>query len=208
LVYPGTFSTLARGHSGGDWLEVDRRARQVRFLARAHPDRFDEGRRLYHLIASRGGGEHTRSLFTTQVSEQQIHQALIEVGAVPGDNLTKETYTQRRNPKSAEPDKRVEGSRLSLAIQTDSTTWLGVEDILEDPRGKPFSFRFGGHLELIPQWQSGCVVCLVSCPGGRVGNEAYTVRDWELGRARLSLRRNVPLREGQEVVISLGVVEE
>jgi len=38
--------------------------------------------------------------------------------------------------------------------------------------------RFGGNRANIPKWKSGCVVCLYSCPGSKVGNARYIVRDY------------------------------
>jgi hypothetical protein len=62
--------------------------------------------------------------------------------------------------------------------------------------------RFGGHRANIPRWKSGCVVCLYSCPGSKVGNARYTVRDWEKGTTRFRVRPGAPLPEdGKQVRI-------
>jgi len=53
--------------------------------------------------------------------------------------------------------------------------------------------RFGGHRANIPKWKSGCVVCLYSCPGSKVGNARYTVRDWVKETTRFRVRKDAPL---------------
>ena len=60
--------------------------------------------------------------------------------------------------------------------------------LLEDPGGRGLAFRFGGHAANIPIWKSGCGVCLYSCPGAKVGNAAYTVRNYVDGVTRFRIR--------------------
>lgn len=45
---------------------------------------------------------------------------------------------------------------------------LPVSALFDDPSGKGIDFRFGGNKALIPVWRSGCILCLQSCPGGKV----------------------------------------
>ncbi len=40
------------------------------------------------------------------------------------------------------------------------------------------AFRFGGNEEHDERWESGCIACLFSCPGGVVSNERYSIRDY------------------------------
>lgn len=63
--------------------------------------------------------------------------------------------------------------------------------------------RFGGHWANLPEWHSGCVVCLYSCPGSKVGNATYTVRDWVEGTTRFQVRRGVLPPDGTPVTIVL-----
>ena len=63
--------------------------------------------------------------------------------------------------------------------------------------------RFGGHRANVPEWHSGCVVCLYSCPGSKVGNATYTVRDWVEGTTRFRVRRGVLPPDGTPVTIVL-----
>lgn len=55
----------------------------------------------------------------------------------------------------------------------------------------------------IPRWKSGCVVCLYSCPGSKVGNARYTVRDYEKGTTRFRVRPGVLPEDGGRVGVVL-----
>ncbi len=69
--------------------------------------------------------------------------------------------------------------------------WLRLDQIVDDPARLGFDLRFGGHRANIPAWKSGCVVCLYSCPGGKVGNARYTVRDWTKQTTRFTVKKGV-----------------
>jgi hypothetical protein len=80
---------------------------------------------------------------------------------------------------------------------------LALADLLVDGGGHGFDMRLGGHRANVPVWHSGCVVCLYSCPGSKVGNAAYTVRDYVRDAQRFSVRPGVLPADGSEVVIVL-----
>lgn len=67
--------------------------------------------------------------------------------------------------------------------------------------------RFGGHRENIPRWKSGCVVCLYSCLGSKVGNARYTVRDFVKGTTDFRVRPGVLPEDGTEVTIIFRLVD-
>ncbi len=133
----------------------------------------------YHLLVWHQGHAAENALFVTAVSDVILHEALTSIGAVPGDALGMNAWKERDNPRSNAPDGIVQGAPIDLSV-----IWEGLEkaipiaDLLEDPGGHGIEFRFAGHLVNAPIWRSGCGVCLYSCPGSKVGNAAYTVRDY------------------------------
>ncbi len=68
--------------------------------------------------------------------------------------------------------------------------------------------RFGGHWANLPEWHSGCVVCLYSCPGSKVGNATYTVRDWVEGTTSFRVRPGTLSPDGTGVRIVLRLLPE
>ncbi len=194
--------------SADDTLTVDLERREVRVGAVSHPGRFQGSMTRsvdmpgYHFLVRRGGHAAESALFTTPVDDRSVLAALERIGAVPGNTLRMDTWEARHDQDNAAPDRRIEGSPVDVEL-----LWAGVPrpvpltGLLEDPGGKGFDFRFGGHGENIPIWESGCVVCLYSCPGSKVGNAAYTVRDYVRKTTRFRIRKDRFPPEGTPVTV-------
>jgi hypothetical protein len=161
----------------------------------------------YHFIVWDGGRSANHSLFRTAVTDVQVIDALESLGAIPGNALRTDTWDERENAQSNAPDKTIEGPRIEIQVLVPGRDEpLTMEEILEDPGGKGFDMRFGGHRANIPEWKSGCVVCLYSCPGSKVGNASYTVRDFVKGTTRFRLRPGALPEDGTEVTIVFQLV--
>jgi hypothetical protein len=50
------------------------------------------------------------------------------------------------------------------------------------------------------------VVCLYSCPGGKIGNARYTVRDWTKGTTRFTVKKGVLPADGERVTIRIRLL--
>ena len=162
----------------------------------------------YHFLVWDEGRAADASLFRSLVSDEAVLDALESLGAEPGDALTIDTWDERRDPTSNAPDRVIEGPRVEVRIALPGQSEaLPLEEILEDPGGLGFDMRFGGHRHNISEWHSGCVICLYSCPGSKVGNARYTVRDFVEGATRFSVREAVLPEDGTEVTIWLRLVD-
>ena len=174
-------------------------AREVEFPATVSRRAFERellgmGMPGYHLIVWKDGGAAMAALFRAEVTDVQVLDALERLGARPGDALGMATWDERKNPSSKAPDKVIEGPPVEILVRVPGRTApLTLPEILEDPGGRGFDMRFGGHRANIPKWKSGCVVCLYSCPGSKVGNARYTVRDWVKETTRFRVRKDAPL---------------
>ncbi|MBI1390134.1 MAG: hypothetical protein GC154_16960 [bacterium] len=159
----------------------------------------------HHFIVWSGGGNAAKALIETPVPDTDILAALESIGAVPGNNLQKKTWTERTHPDSPEPDMRVEGSPIHIFIE-----WNGVRrpahEIFKDEPAAEFDIRVGGHADLIPVWKSGCVTCLFSCPGGRTSNHAFTIRDQAFNRKTFRAREDLP-PDGTPVIVWMELAE-
>ncbi len=60
----------------------------------------------------------------------------------------------------------------------------------------------------VPEWLSGCVVCLYSCPGSKVGNASYTIRDHVDGTTHFGVRPGVLPADGTEVTVRIELLDE
>ena len=74
-------------------------------------------------------------------------------------------------------------------------------DLLRDPGGEGVAFRFGGNEEHDDAWESGCIACLYSCPGGVISNERYTIRDKVRGATDFTPLEELPPDETEVSVV-------
>ena len=163
----------------------------------------------YHFIVWRDGRAADRALFRAHVSDTEVLDALEALGATPGDAVGIEAWDDRNDRESPAADTVIEGPRVEITVDVPGRDEpLRLDDILIDPGGRGFDMRFGGHRENIPKWLSGCVVCLYSCPGSKIGNASYTVRDHVDATTHFGVRPDVLPEDGTEVTIRIVLLED
>jgi hypothetical protein len=195
------------GAPGG--LVVNAAERAVEFAAVVRARAWDGGEMAgYHLIVWRDGGSADAALFRADASDVEVLDALESLGALPGNALDVATWDERNDPSSWKPDQVIQGPPVEVSIRAaPAGSWLRLEDVIDDPMGVGFDLRLGGHRANIPAWKSGCVVCLYSCPGSKVGNARYTVRDFAKKTTRFAVKAGVLPRDGERVTIRLRLPE-
>jgi len=144
------------------------------------------------------------ALLQADVSDAQILDALKSLGATPGDNLPMAAWEERKNPKDRAADTVIVGPAVQVLLRlpshADPVQLMGV---LQDTGGRGIEMRFGGNAANIPKWKSGCIVCLYSCPGSKVGNARYTVRDYTNGVTRFRTKRETLPPDGTTIGVVL-----
>ncbi len=97
------------------------------------------------------------------VTPLDFYDALIQIGAKPGDNLTKNSYGEF-----------VKGDELDIiALLPDTNKGLSLNAIFFDSTGRGFNIRFGGNRKASIEENTGCITCLESCWIGITSNAAY-----------------------------------
>lgn len=181
----------------------------IEFPARVSGSGFaDSSMAGYHLIVWDEGRAADHALFVASVSDVQVLDALESLGAQPGNALTIDSWDERNEPGTQAPDRVIQGPLVRIEIVLAGGTVLTLADLLSDEGGRGFDMRFGGHRENIPEWHSGCVVCLYSCPGSKVGNASYTVRDFVAGEAHFQVKANVLPSDQTEVTVRFRLEPE
>jgi hypothetical protein len=187
-------------------MVVDKGAREVRILAELQPNAFSPGWFTstpgHHAVTWKDGKKAGEALFSAYVSDSKLHDAMISIGAKPGNNLSQAVWDERNDKTSKAPDTRVEGSPVEVSVWWPGfASPLPLKSIFNDPGGKGIDLRFGGQKSLIPVWQSGCIVCLQSCPGGKITNRSYTIRDYVEGRATFTLYDSIVPQGNRKAVV-------
>ncbi|MEW6571786.1 MAG: YdjY domain-containing protein [Nitrospirota bacterium] len=104
-------------------------------------------------VVFKDGKFQDRAILRAYANQLDFHDALIKIGAKPGNNLSKDTVGQY-----------VQGDTLDV-----KATWpglgkeLSLNDIFVDEKGKPFTIKFGGNRKASEEQKTGCITCLESC---------------------------------------------
>jgi hypothetical protein len=194
------------GASGPSAARIRRGAAEIEFPATIESFRFNHDLFMpgYHAVVWRGGRAAGMSLLRAEVTDVEVLEALEQLGARPGNALGMETWNRRHDPHDPAPDQVIAGPPVEVLVRLPGAPQpLPLGELLSDPGGRGVEMRFGGHRANIPLWHSGCIVCLYSCPGSKVGNARYTVRDYVRGTTRFRARGDRLPRDGTEVGVIL-----
>ena len=199
-------SAGCRGEERAPGRVIVRRPNEIEFTATVNAKAFDSGWMMpgYHALVWKGGRMAHAALLKADVTDRQVIEALEGLGAKPGNNLPMEAWEERKNPKDPAPDTVIVGADVEVLLGLPARTDLiPLASALEDSRGRGLQMRFGGNAANIPKWKSGCIVCLYSCPGSKVGNARYTVRDYEKGVTRFRAKAGVLPPDGTPIRVVL-----
>ena len=203
-------SSVGRAEKKPAGAVVVRRPNEIEFTATVNAKSFDSGGMPgYHAIVWSGGNAAHDALLKAEVSDRQVLAALQSLGARPGDNLPMESWEERDNPKNPAPDTVIAGPAVEVLLRLPGHRELTpLSSVIEDAAGRGLAMRFGGNEANIPKWKSGCIVCLYSCPGSKVGNAAHTVRDYARQKTRFRVKPGVLPPDGTPVRVVLRLTKE
>jgi hypothetical protein len=188
-----------------------RRPGEIEFTATVHTSAFDGDLMMagYHAIVSNTGGSAHAALLRSDSTDTEVLQALEAAGGKPGNNLPMAAWTERKDPKNPAPDSVIAGTPVEVFLRLPGHKDLvPLAEVLEDPGGRGLELRLGGNAANIPIFKSGCILCLYSCPGSKVGNARYSVRDYEKGVTRFRTRRGALPPDGTTVGVVLRLIQD
>ncbi|MEO5930317.1 MAG: sterol desaturase family protein [Candidatus Kapaibacterium sp.] len=207
LVVLGLVTACAGEEQRGE-IVVHVAQKSITFTGKIYPGQFNSWRtwpKNHHFIVWKGGGASGKALIQADANDLEIQRALEKLGARAGNNLTLDSWEKRKDEGNPDPDLHVTGTLIDVSIAWAGHAPVRAGDILVDKGGHGFEFRLGGHEKFIPVWKSGCIVCLESCPGGRVSNARYTLRDYQKDIAVFELRKDLLPKDGTDVTITLAI---
>ena len=189
------------GEPGAKVVKLSDRA--IQFSALVNVQGFhDAAMSGYHAVVFQGGRASDASLFRAEVTDTQVLDALVSLGARPGNGLGLDTWEERRNQDHPAADKIIAGPTVEVFVRLPGTgDPVPLESIIEDPGGRGLDMKFGGHRANTARWKSGCILCLYSCPGSKVGNARYTVRDFVKRKTRFHVKTDTLPPDGTQVEI-------
>ena len=122
-----------------------------------------------HGIVFKDGSNGEKCILRGLCSEKDFYAALLSIGAEPADKLVVGV---------AQPDGTafVEGQKLDVTVSWEGSNGeIPWSDIMKTGDGKPYvsDFRFGGNIKAAYAKNTGCILCIESCPVGITSNAAY-----------------------------------
>jgi hypothetical protein len=206
-------------------LVVSAEKNEVQVFGLIHPTHFNtarSGEAHYHLLVWRNGTS-PNALIETPADDLAFHDALLKLGGQPGDNLAMAAWNERHDEHSTAPHAMVTGSPLYVRL-----SWEGnPTGILIDQAFRRFrlqssdsrlwtldsrlDWRFGGNrdrwfnrIPLAPR--PGCLVCLYSCPSGKVSNGALSIHDYVTAPSRFEANADILPPDGTPVIVTFRLL--
>ena len=146
-----------------------------------------------HGVVFKGGSNGDKAVLRGLCDEREFYQALIDIGAEPGNNLTFEDMKL---------GKTVEGQKLDVFVTWDG---LGREipfaDIIKSADSRTMDLRFGGNFENAKAKRTGCILCLDSCAVGIVSDAAYETGAVEMKKVDRFGREDILPADGTKVSV-------
>lgn len=143
-------------------LKVDKDAKSVTIYTKYNGKFETEATR--HLVICKDGKLSDKSIFSSYVSPTDFYNALVEVGAEAGNNMTADNASTTKT----------EGSKLELTLAwAGQEGSVGIDDVVKDSNGKALDIRFSGNIDPAKEYNTGCITCLDSCFVGITSNGEY-----------------------------------
>ena len=164
--------------------------KEVHVFGHIFPARFNAGigpEAQYHFLVWQGGTS-PGALIETAVDDLDFHDAIASLGARPGNSLSMSAWTERHDHDNFATRQTVTGSQLKVHISwPDKPNGLPIEQAFVgsvlSPQSPGLTPRFSGNrdrwfniIPLVPR--PGCLMCLYSCPSGKVGNGVLSIVDY------------------------------
>lgn len=156
-------------------LVVDEENKSVYLFTQVNPDVLEDQIATQHGVVSTDGSNAGVAVLHSFASPSDFHQALVSLGAEPGNNLVMEDLELAEGEGKA-----VEGTPLSITVSWEGQEAIPFSDLLSSlhPGIANDDYRFGGNLEVNEELGTGCTICLASCPVGIVSNAGVTTDEY------------------------------
>lgn len=174
-------------------LVVDKTAKTVKVFAKLNGKYTVEPTR--HGLNFSEGKYGEQALFTSFANQTNFHDALLDLGAQPGNNLSADTGGQH-----------IEGTSLDVTI-----SWEGapkeykMTELVLDSTGKPIEYKFGGNRENSVDKFTGCLACFDSCPVGITSNSSQPQNAFADKEVEFMGNKDVLPADGTSVVVTFAL---
>ncbi len=175
-------------------IVVDKQGKKVMIYTEVQGKAFTEPS-IHWGIVFKDGKVADKALFKSYASHEKFHAALVEIGAMPGDNLQIDKTD----------GKFVDGEALKVTASWGDKQNIPLSKVIKDPNGKDFDVRFGGNLKAAKDNNTGCITCLESCPIAITSNAVYPQGGYKEGKLKWTANsENLP-KDGEAVIFTYSL---
>lgn len=174
-------------------LVVDTEKKEVKMLTEVNGKYFTETTR--HGVVFKGGSNGEKSILRGLADEKKFYEALASFDITAGNNLTKD-----------DKGKKIEGTKMDVFV-----TWEGLgkeipfNDIVVSSDPRPMDIRFGGNIERANANNTGCILCLDSCPTGITSNSSYAFG--ESDTVKFTGNKDILPEDGTQVTVIFRIAK-
>lgn len=192
----GGVKTDTHGLSEDAPMVVDKDAGAIYYLAQVNGEYFTMPTR--HGIVYKAGSNGEKAVLRGLGDEKELYKAMDGLGWAHGDNLTAEDM------KAAPGEgKAIEGDQLDITIAWDGHDPIPFGDAIKASDGAfKADWRFGGNLKSAEKNNTGCVVCLDSCPTGIISDAAYPTGTFNNGTTTFTGNSEVLPADGTAIYVT------
>jgi hypothetical protein len=179
-------------------LIIDEKGKKVLIYTEVHEMNVHQSN-VHWGVVFKDGKFQDRSILRSYANQLDFHDALIRIGAKPGNSLNKDTI-----------GKYVAGDTLDV-----KATWpglgkeLSLNDIFIDENGKGFKIKFGGNRKASEEKNTGCITCLESCWISISSNANYpqthSLKRFLMPNSRFKGNANILPEDGKPVILIYSV---
>lgn len=188
-LWGATFPTRERP------LLIDTATKRVSIYTEVNGRNLEKSNPHWGIVAVQGSLAD-KGMLKSYADPVAVHDALVSIGARPGNNLTADSSGSF-----------VAGDPLEVTV-----TWSGLgkelplSAVFEDSTGKGFNIRFGGNRAAAQHEHTGCVTCLESCWVAVTSNDRYpyisTFKRLVSPNSRFKGKKDVLPGDGRPVIVS------
>ncbi len=173
-------------------LVIDKENKQVRVYAEVNRKWVTEPTR--HGVVTAAGSNGDKAIFKAGGDALEFHQALVDIGAAPGDNVKKDSPAGTA----------VEGSALDITVSWDDQEYAIADLVVASGELKDNGIapKFGGNYDFQSEVKTGCLFCLDSCAAGITSNSAIGWKSFDSGKIEFRGNGDVLPADGTAVVIT------
>lgn len=144
-------------------IKISEDRKSLIYLAKVNGKYFYQATR--HASVYQGGKNGDKSILTSLANQNDFYKALKEIGLKPGNNMS------LKNKEVT----HVAGDELDINVTWDGAAReYNLDEVIIDSNNLPLVMKFGGNEERAKKKNTGCLICLDSCPVGVVSNAVYT----------------------------------